>query len=143
MINRIGIEKPKIKKMWFDETYGFSKLDSFNVYMRMLILNKVRIKTYLIIYFGITEKQIDMIASSELVEGKRSWLYDFKMKYYDGIDTDFGTQCLQKLDSRIEKRQVGEERTKDCTQIDLTFIQWGSRKLTKNVKKVNFQTFRI
>jgi hypothetical protein len=51
----LKIKDDTIKKMWYDETYGFGKLSSFNVYMRMLILGKTRIKTYLKNYFDISE----------------------------------------------------------------------------------------
>lgn len=41
------------KRMWYDQTYGFGKLSTFNVYMRIYIKKRTNIRTYLIGYFEI------------------------------------------------------------------------------------------
>jgi hypothetical protein len=77
MKDRIGITNDEtIKRMWFDDTYGFSKLSGFNSYMRMLILGKTRIRTYLTGYFGLEVEQMDKIVSWKPEDN--SWLYSLK-----------------------------------------------------------------
>jgi hypothetical protein len=124
----IGLELPVIKKMWFDENYGFGKLSTFNVYMRMLILGKTRIKDYLINYFPISEENLEKI-----VGDNNSWLSGFRDFYKSDIDTVFGSECEKKANfHHPNNRNVGE-RTDNCDQTDLTFIQWGTRKLTNHI----------
>ena len=125
----LNIKDDTIKKMWYDETYGFGKLSSFNVYMRMLILGKTRIKTYLKNYFDISEYQINKIVSNNKLDD--GWLYNFKETYKNDIDKEYELDC--KKDTVL-----GEgERTQYCDQTDLTFIQWGTRDLTTDIDLVS------
>lgn len=80
----IGINDQTMKMMWYDETYGFGKLSTFNVYMRILIKKKTNIKTYLIGYFKIKQEQMDEIIN---------WLGIFQNAREKELDGVTSTLC--------------------------------------------------
>ena len=119
-IEGIGIDDQTMKKMWYDETYGFGKLSTFNVYMRILIKNKTNIKTYLINYFAILPDQMNQIID---------WLGGFKTEREDDLNSKTADIC-DPPPQKFLKQQKLPKAGLVCNSTQITYIQWGSMLLT-------------
>ena len=110
-----------VNNMWFDQTYGFSNVVTFNVYMRIAYLYKTNIRAHLVEYFGITDKQMGCIANdTENLIGANIVKYSTELnnKFYDSF-------C---------KASGGDH----CTGTDYAIIQWATNGLTNDIDKVFF-----
>lgn len=114
-LDRCKISNTTIQNnIWFDESYGFKAISTFNVYLRINFLKKTNIKTYLTGYFGITMEQIECFTLSP-----ESMIDKAVQEYLGDLHDKYDGDC-----------------ERECTQGDFAIIQWGLRGLTDAVNKV-------
>lgn len=114
---RCGIENKTIQNnIWFDESYGWKTLGTFNVYLRINFLKKTNIKKYLTGYFRISLKQIECLTLDP-----NSMIQTKVIQYLNDLHTKYDADCGQ-----------------SCTQGEFAIIQWGQNGITDAVDKVIF-----
>lgn len=114
-LTRCGVTDISIQNnMWFDESYGFKTLSTFNVYLRINFLGKTNIRTYLQNYFGISEPEIKCLTLD-----KDSMIEKAVEEYLEDLHSKYDGDCVTR-----------------CTQGDYAMIQWGQNGITDAVDKV-------
>lgn len=116
-LEKCGIKDLKTQgDMWFDQSYGFREVQSFNNWMRIVYLGKTRIKTYMTGYFELEKKQMECLVD------KKSWLQS-------EIDKELAT-----LNDKF-KQYCPDEK---CGVREYAILQWAGSELTEMVGKPQY-----
>ena len=67
--------------LWFDTTYGFRTIDTFNTWIRIAYLHKSNIRSHLINYFGLTEEQMTCLVGDATSTQLSGFLGDLCTEY--------------------------------------------------------------
>jgi len=121
MLDNCSITDPKKRSnIWFDQTYGFKTIETFNVYMRIAYLHKSRIRTYLTKYFNITDDQIKCITNN---------------------DTNLIQTSIQRYSMALNELFFDKfchlSGGDSCSGVDYAMIQWADAGVTNDIGKVN------
>jgi len=108
----IGINDQTMKMMWYDETYGFGKLSTFNVYMRILIKKKTNIRNYLLGYFNISSAQMDKIINI--------WLAGFQQQSEADLNSKTAAICNPSPRNLTVDAQSSNDLV--CTSKQVTYL---------------------
>jgi len=100
--------------MWFDTTYGFRQMNTFNTWLRISYLKKTNIKSYLIGYFNIDSDKMNCLTDDN------SWLVKLSKSSLFLMNEKFKESCAES----------------ECTSIELTMLQWGGKSVTNMIGKV-------
>ena len=116
-MTKLGIQKSIQSQLWFDDSYGWSELDSFNNWIMIShdpILKK-KLKASLTNHFGLSESQMESLI------GAGSWLKQTIDKSNSDISTKFSKTCGKDI----------------CNGKDLAQIQWTSKNVTIDIDNLH------
>ena len=112
-MTNLNISKQTQTSIWFDITYGWSKLDTFNNWIKIAYqpVVKKNLKGFITSYFNLTTDQVNSLV------GTGSFLSNTIIELNTTISTKFSKICSKPV----------------CDQTDLAQIQWANKGVTLDI----------